>query len=156
MSEAIKSTAPVPFSKITPERYVSRDYMEQERQKVWPKTWLVAGVAQDVEEPGDFFVFDLEPESIIVSRSNDGELHAFFNVCQHRGARLLLTDSGAMDTYTCPYHGWVYNNDGSICNVPQEIISVGVIQRTIYLWCHCGSKSGPVLCGCAWMMTHQR
>jgi len=120
MSEAIKSTAPVPFSKITPERYVSRDYMEQERQKVWPKTWLVAGVAQDVEEPGDFFVFDLEPESIIVSRSNDGDLHAFFNVCQHRGARLLLTDSGAMDTYTCPYHGWVYNNDGSICNVPQE------------------------------------
>lgn len=58
--------------------------MAEEREKVWAKTWLFAGVAQDVEEPGDFFVFDLEPESIIISRSEAGELHAFFNVCQHR------------------------------------------------------------------------
>lgn len=111
---------PVPYRKITAERYISTEYMLQEREKVWAKTWLVAGVAQDVEEPGDFFVFDLEPESIVVSRSEAGALNAFFNVCQHRGARLLLTDSGNMATYTCPYHGWSFNNDGSLCHVPDE------------------------------------
>ena len=120
MSEAKQDDSPVPFSKITAERYISETYMADEWDKVWEKTWLVAGVAQDVEEPGDFFVFDLEPESIIVSRSNAGELKAFYNVCQHRGARLLLTDMGAMDQYTCPYHGWTYNNDGSLANVPDE------------------------------------
>lgn len=127
MSEAVSQEntstgkeGPVPFSKITAERYISPEYMEREWKKIWAKTWLVAGVAQDVEEPGDFFIFDLHPESIIVSRDEAGELHAFYNVCQHRGARLLLTDRGAMARYTCPYHGWVYNNDGSICEVPDE------------------------------------
>ena len=94
--------------------------MAEEREKVWAKTWLFARVAQDVEEPGDFSVFDLEPESIIICRSEAGELYAFFNVCQHRGARLLLCDLGPLETYTCPYHGWSYNNDGSLCQVPEE------------------------------------
>ena len=100
-------TDEVTYSPITSERYISQEYMLQERDKIWARTWLVAGVLQDVEEPGDFFVFDLEPESIIVSRSENGELHAFFNVCQHRGTKVLLTERGNMATYTCPYHGWV-------------------------------------------------
>ncbi|MCS5582672.1 MAG: Rieske (2Fe-2S) protein, partial [Pseudomonadales bacterium] len=120
MSQASKASGPVPFTKITADRYISPEYMVQERDKLWAKTWLVAGVTQDVAEPGDFFVFELEPESIIVSRAEDGTINAFYNVCQHRGARLLLTDQGAMATYTCPYHGWVYNNDGSLCEVPEE------------------------------------
>ncbi len=113
-------TDQVTYRPITAERYISRDYMLRERDKIWARTWLVAGVLQDVEEPGDFFVFDLEPESIIVSRSEDGHLHAFFNVCQHRGARILLTERGNMAAYTCPYHGWVYNNDGCLDHVPDE------------------------------------
>ena len=98
MSEASKSSGSVPFTKITADRYISPDYMLQEREKLWAKTWLVAGVVQDVEEPGDFFVFDFEPESVIVSRAEDGTINAFYNVCQHRGARLLLTNQGAMET----------------------------------------------------------
>ena len=81
--------------------------------------WLVAGVAQDVSEPGDYFVFRMEPESIIVSRTRNNELAALYNVCQHRGARVLLSDRGAMDKYTCPYHGWVYANDGELLTVPE-------------------------------------
>ena len=113
-------TDEVAYSPITSERYISQEYMLQERDKIWARTWLVAGVLQDVEEPGDFFVFDLEPESIIVSRSEKGELHAFFNVCQHRGTKVLLTERGNMATYTCPYHGWVYKNDGRLAHVPDE------------------------------------
>ena len=80
MSEAITEPnfhGPVPYTKITSERYISTEYMLKERDNIWSKTWLVAGPAQDVEEPGDFFVFELEPESIIVSRSEAGELGAF-------------------------------------------------------------------------------
>ncbi|MCY3640968.1 MAG: Rieske 2Fe-2S domain-containing protein [Gammaproteobacteria bacterium] len=84
MSEAREQNLTSPSGPITAERYVSRDYMENERQRLWPRTWLVAGVAQDIEEPGDFFVFDLAPESIIVSRTEEGEVAAFFNACQHQ------------------------------------------------------------------------
>jgi len=110
----------VPEARISAERYISRSYMEKERDAVWAKTWLVAGLAQDVAEPGDFFVFDIEPESIIVSRSEAGELKAFYNVCQHRGARLLNVDRGVMASYTCPYHAWRYGNDGRLQHAPDE------------------------------------
>ena len=120
MSEARELVLPLPYGPITAERYISREYMENERQRLWPRTWLVAGVAQDIEEPGDFFVFDLAPESIIVSRTEKGEVAAFFNACQHRGARLLSADCGAMAQYTCPYHGWTYANDGRLVHVPDD------------------------------------
>ena len=110
----------VAYKPITAERYISRNYMRQEQDKLWAKTWLIAGVLQDIEEPGDFFVFDLEPESIIISRSENGELHAFFNVCQHRGAKVLLSERGNMASYTCPYHGWVYDNNGCLSHVPDQ------------------------------------
>ena len=115
----IKGKNRVRQTPISAERYISHEYKHREWEKIWPKMWLVAGVAQDVSEPGDFFVFSLEPESIIVSRTRNNELAAFYNVCQHRGARVLLSDRGAMDTYTCPYHGWVYGNDGELITVPE-------------------------------------
>ncbi len=105
---------------ITAERYTSREYMALERERVWFDSWLVAGLAQDVAEPGDFFVFDLEPESVIVTRSDAGDLHAFYNVCQHRGARLLSTDRGSMASYTCPYHAWQFANDGRLLHAPDS------------------------------------
>lgn len=110
----------VPVTPITAERYISPDYMMQEREKLWAKVWLLAGLEQDVAEPGDYFVFDLAPESIVVSRSDDGELGAFYNACQHRGARILLSERGWLEQYTCPYHGWTYANDGRLVHVPEE------------------------------------
>jgi phenylpropionate dioxygenase-like ring-hydroxylating dioxygenase large terminal subunit len=126
MAEA-RSTSPdsggttgIPVTPITAERYISPEYMLAERQKLWPKMWLVAGLAQDVEKPGDYFVFDLEPESIIVSRSSNGDLAAMYNVCQHRGTRVVLSERGSMDEFTCPYHGWRYANDGTLVHTPDE------------------------------------
>lgn len=119
MASTIRRT-PAIEAPITSERYTSREYLNKEWQKIWPKMWLVAGVASDVEEPGDYFVFNLEPESIIISRTSDNEVAAFYNVCQHRGARVLLSDRGAMEQYTCPYHGWTYANDGKLIDVPDE------------------------------------
>ena len=122
MAEAriTQGAADIPITRITADRYISHEYMALERQKLWPKAWLVAGVEQDVSEPGDYFVFNLEPESIIVSRSSDGELAALYNVCQHRGTRVLLSNLGSLNEYTCPYHGWTYANDGTLISVPDE------------------------------------
>ncbi len=120
MAATIQTAQQVPSADITADRYISRNYMVREWEHLWPKMWLVAGLAQDVAEPGDFFVFDLEPESIIVSRSEAGDLCAFYNVCQHRGARLLNVDRGVMASYTCPYHAWTFANDGALVHVPDE------------------------------------
>ena len=103
---------------ITAERFISPDYMEREREKIWGKSWLVAGIVQDVAEPGDYFVFDLGRESIIVARTNEGNISAQFNACRHRGARIAVNNMGAVDAFVCPYHGWTYDLDGTLTLAP--------------------------------------
>lgn len=70
------------FSK---QRYVSREFMEGEWETIWRRSWLLAGLESDVRDTGDFFVFDMGREQILIARRQDGGLGAFYNVCQHRG-----------------------------------------------------------------------
>ena len=79
---------------ITAERYLSRDMLDKEWEHLWPRTWLYAGVASDVSEPGEYFVFNIGPESILVSHTDEGEISAFYNACQHRGARIMVNERG--------------------------------------------------------------
>ena len=75
-------------------RYTSPEYMAAEWERVWPKMWLFAGLASDVSEPGEYFVFNLGHESILVACDDNGDIGAFYNVCQHRGARVMVNDMG--------------------------------------------------------------
>ncbi|MFN3231060.1 MAG: aromatic ring-hydroxylating oxygenase subunit alpha [Alphaproteobacteria bacterium] len=113
------AAAPTGTATITAERFTSPDYMHREWEKLWPRCWLFAGVTQDVSEPGDYFVFDLGPESIIVSCAEDGTVAANYNSCQHRGARIAVNERGAVDAFVCPYHGWQYELDGTLKHVPE-------------------------------------
>ena len=60
------------------------------------------------------FLYDIGEDSIIVSRSVGGEIHASMNICRHRGARVCEELKGNRKTFVCPYHGWVYDLDGSL------------------------------------------
>ena len=57
------------ISNFSKERFVSRDYMEQEWDSVWRRQWLLAGLQSDVKKPGDYFVFDLGREQILVTQT---------------------------------------------------------------------------------------
>jgi len=97
-------------------RYYSREFMQAESDWLWSKTWLLAGLAADIPEVGDFFVFDLGLESFIVTRTEAG-IRAFYNVCSHRGNRLVSAERGNKKVFVCPFHSWSYNNDGSLRHV---------------------------------------
>lgn len=101
-------------------RYVDASYMEQEWDAIWSQTWLLAGMVSDVQEAGDFFVFDIGREQILISRSQAGDVQGFYNVCQHRGNRLVTTERGHASNFRCAYHAWTYNTDGALKSVPYE------------------------------------
>src|SRR4029077_13991040 len=82
--------------------------------------WSAPCLERDVAKPGDYVVWNLGRESIIVSRTQNGELAANYNVCQHRGARILVDDRGCAERFTCPYHGWSYRPDGRLVVVPDN------------------------------------
>src|SRR5262249_22710100 len=62
------------------------------------------------------FTCPIANESVIITRTADGEVRAMMNVCRHRGSRVCLGEEGHANRLVCPYHAWVYNLDGSLAN----------------------------------------
>ncbi|HIF92688.1 MAG TPA: aromatic ring-hydroxylating dioxygenase subunit alpha [Myxococcales bacterium] len=117
-ANVIHTPAPVAAQPITADRYISTDWLAREADRIWPRAWLFAGLERDLAEPGDYRVFNIAYESILITRTEPGELAAFFNVCQHRGARVVVNDHGWVKNFVCPYHGWTYGYDGHLDHVP--------------------------------------
>ncbi len=100
---------------IAKQRYYSNEWMESERTRLWPKVWNWAAREEDMPERGDFVTFALGRESFIIVRGADERVRAFFNVCPHRGNRLVGSDNGALPRgFTCPFHNWQFGLDGAL------------------------------------------
>ena len=111
-------TSPIPIRNFTKDRYVAREWMERERDRLWARTWLVAGIAADVAAPGQYVTFEIGAESLLIARGTDGALRAMHNACTHRGTRLVSEPVGTLRKFVCPYHAWAYGLDGELQGVP--------------------------------------
>ncbi len=100
-----------------------------EREALFLTHWQLAGHVSDIPEPGDWIAFDLLGERAVVMRGADGKVRAFHNLCRHRGARVVDGESGhCKGAIVCPFHGWVYNLDGSLRGAAQPS-SFGQMRR---------------------------
>jgi phenylpropionate dioxygenase-like ring-hydroxylating dioxygenase large terminal subunit len=100
--------------------YHSPALFRLERDHVFLTHWQVAGHESDIPAPGDWLTFDLMNERAILMRGQDGVIRAFHNLCRHRGARVVDGDRGhCKGAIVCPFHGWVYNLDGTLRGVAQ-------------------------------------
>lgn len=111
---------PTKIKNFSTKRYVDPEYMEREWANLWRQSWLLAGLESDVREPGDYFVFDIGREQILVTRSKSGSVKGFFNVCQHRGNRLVSEELGHAHHFRCAYHAWTYDTEGALKVIPYE------------------------------------
>jgi len=98
--------------------FISREYAEAEKEKLWPKVWQMAGRVEEIPEPGNYITYEIGDESIIVLRTAADKIKAYYNVCPHRGRRLIdvpAGSNGAVGTkarFVCGFHGWTYNLEG--------------------------------------------
>ena len=99
-------------------RYTSKSFMDAEWEAIWTKAWLIGGLAEQVQKPGDFFTYEIGRESILVTHDDDGEIRAFYNVCPHRGKRLVAEEQGNSKRIACSYHGWRFATSGDLQFVP--------------------------------------
>jgi Rieske 2Fe-2S family protein len=83
-------------------------------ERIWRRGWLFAGHTCQARNPGDYFVFDIDTDSIIVIRGDDGHVSALHNTCRHRGMKICQTSSGHVTRIVCPYHQWSYARDGEL------------------------------------------
>lgn len=94
--------------------YTDPAIFERDVGRVLCNHWIMAGHAAQIPASGDYFLFDVAGESIILVRGAQGAIHAHYNVCRHRGSRVLLDCAGHAASLTCRYHGWSYAPDGAL------------------------------------------
>jgi phenylpropionate dioxygenase-like ring-hydroxylating dioxygenase large terminal subunit len=98
--------------------YTNPDIYQAELAKIWFKTWVYVGHETEVPKPNDYVMKSIGPEPIIMTRDREGKVHLLHNRCPHRGNRVCVTDKGNARTFTCPYHGWTFTNEGSLRAYP--------------------------------------
>ena len=91
-----------------------------EMSEIFLKHWQIVGHVNDVPKVGDYITFDLGNERAFVVRSEEGLLRAFHNLCRHRGSRVVTGRQGhCKNAVVCPFHGWVYNLNGTLRGAAQ-------------------------------------
>jgi len=100
------------------DQYQSEAIFQRERDQMFARLPAVAAHVSELPNPGDFVKREIAGRSILVTRDAQGEVHAFLNICRHRGTQLVDDESGCKHRFTCPYHAWSYANTGELVSVP--------------------------------------
>jgi Rieske 2Fe-2S family protein len=139
------------------EYFTSPEIFAEERERIFRRRWLYAGHASEIREPGDYLLFELDHESVLVVRGHDGVARAFHNFCRHRGTRLCLEPTGTVGkAIQCPYHAWTYELDGRLRAAPnmngvagfraadQTLLAVRLAELEGLVFVHLGEPSQPL------------
>lgn len=95
--------------------YASEAFLALEKEKLFRAHWQIACHVSDVAGKGDYLTLDICGERALILRGADGQVRAFHNICRHRGSRVVATERGhCAGALVCPFHGWVYNLDGTL------------------------------------------
>ncbi len=118
--------------KTLPARYYTDvSLFRREIESFFFEGWICAGRADNIPNPGDYFLREIAGESLIVVRRDAGSVEAFYNVCRHRGTRLCSSPEGSFaGRIQCPYHGWTYGLDGRLLGAPH--MDSSLFQRQDY------------------------
>lgn len=100
--------------------HTSETVFRLEQEGLFGRSWLCVGREADIPAAGDYFLQEIAGDSVIVARGSDAGIRAFYNVCRHRGSKILEAPKGSgLKRLLCPYHAWSYELDGSVQNAPQ-------------------------------------
>ena len=136
--------------------YFDTRVAQLERETVFAGNWQVVGRLDQLKDPGQFFTIDVNEEPLLVTRSDDGQLRAFYNVCRHHAAAVEPRVSGCAKQFRCPYHGWTYGNDGAlkgmvefegVCNFDRKdhgLVPVRVDTWENFIFVNLDGKAAPL------------
>ncbi|MBM3939971.1 MAG: Rieske 2Fe-2S domain-containing protein [SAR202 cluster bacterium] len=100
--------------------FIDQDVYDEEMEKIFGRAWLMIGHESLVPNKNDFFHTYIGEDPVILTRDAKGKLHAFLNMCRHRGNRVVRADDGNAKNFLCTYHGWTFGSDGKLEYVSGE------------------------------------
>lgn len=99
--------------------YTDDKIFAHEREQIFFKNWRYVCHASALSKPGAYVTATVFDQEIFVVRGQDGDVRAFYNVCPHRGHK-LVEGSGERKLITCPYHAWSYDLTGSLVRAREK------------------------------------
>ena len=95
-------------------RYVDPRFYELEQEHLWKNAWLLAGHLDELPQIGAFKKWEQIGQPLFLIRAGETQVNAFYNTCRHRGAPVVLEETGKANLLVCKYHNWTYNHDGAL------------------------------------------
>lgn len=116
-----------------PHRVDVSDYLDPARwarevELFYKNSPIVAGMSCELPGPGSYMAREIVGNPVLLTRDRQGRLGAFLNVCRHRGAPVAAEGCGEARRFSCPYHGWTYDQAGRLIGVSEEA-SFGTVDR---------------------------
>jgi Rieske 2Fe-2S family protein len=94
--------------------YCSPEVFKRDMERLISRKWLLLDHVSRIPRKGDYFLYEIANDSIIIIREDENTINAFFNVCRHRGSKVCLEPEGNKKLLSCPYHAWTYGRDGAL------------------------------------------
>ena len=137
MSQTLKKGAPPEQSAqrlraLAAHYYVSEEVFAQERENLFFKSWQYACHVSQLAEPGDYVATSILGQNVFVIRDQYGEIRAYYNICPHRGHK-LLEGAGQIRAIVCPYHHWSFSLDGTLRHMRRRDTSEAPAPRAVCL-----------------------
>jgi Rieske 2Fe-2S family protein len=136
LESSVRTEAPIAGQALPQDYYVTHEIFELDLERVFARTWLLVGAEAELPRAGDTLTWSVGRDSVLVTRADDGSLHAHHNVCRHRGCRLQPDGTNTARVVVCPYHQWTYGMDGALRAAPHmgaNLDRTGLSLRPVHL-----------------------
>ena len=94
--------------------FTDKDLFDLEIKHIFEGNWVFLAHESQIPEIGDYYTTTIGRQPVVITRNKDGDLNAILNTCSHRGATLCRRKRGNKTSFTCPFHGWTFNNSGKL------------------------------------------
>jgi len=106
--------------RVRPTVYTDPQVFDAEMRQIFERTWVYVGHETEIPEPGDYRTGAIGRLPIILTRGRDRAIHVLLNVCRHRGSVVCREEHGNSSLFRCPYHNWIYANDGTLMAISER------------------------------------
>ena len=132
--------------------YTCEERFEKEWNTFFKNHPQIVGMTGDLPEPGTFFTREDFGMPLLATRDEKGNFRAFANVCAHRGVIVENEAKGKKVKFSCPFHGWTYNNSGKLIGIPKPdhfgeidkscygLTELPCLEKYGFLWVHPSPK----------------
>ena len=117
--------------KAPADTYISEERFEREWGTFFLNHPQIIGMSGDLHKPNTFITTEDFGVPVLATRNSRGEFKAYANVCSHRGVTVETIKRGEKSRFSCPFHGWTFNNDGSLIGYPKNE-QFGEIDKDCY------------------------